>query len=65
MSIKHKEIQENNYILNSHLNNLFDIEDDEVYTFHKSFFQKLENNYKKNIKSLNDNNSKKSGGENA
>jgi len=59
MSIQTKENQENTYILNTHLNHLFDINDDEVYETHKSFFKNLENNYKK------DNNSKKSGGDNA
>ena len=59
MSIKTKENEENTYILNTHLNHLFDINDDVVYETHKSFYKNLENNYK------NDNNSKEFGGENA
>jgi len=58
MSIQSKENQENTYILNTHLNHLFDINDDEVYETHKSFYKNLENNNKND-------NSKKSGGENA
>ena len=58
MSIQTKENQDNLYTFNSHLNHLFDVEDDVVYETHKSFYKNLENRYK------NDNSSNK-GGENA
>ena len=58
MFIKNQQNQENTDILNTHLNHLFDINDNEVYETHRSFYKNLENNYKND-------NSKKSGGENA
>jgi hypothetical protein len=62
MSKNQKENQENDYILNSHLNNLYGFENEEVYETHRSFFQNLENNYKKDIKPSNNNTSKNNGG---
>jgi hypothetical protein len=55
MPIQNKENQGSLYILNSHLNQLFDVEDDEIYQTHKSFYKNLENRYK------NDNSSNKGG----
>jgi len=52
MSIQNKEYL---YTFNSHLNHLFDVEDDDVYQTHKSFYKNLENKYK------NDNSSNKRG----
>jgi hypothetical protein len=55
MTIQNKENNENLYIFNSHLNHLFDIEDDDIYQTHKSFYKNLEKKYK------NDNFSNKGG----
>ena len=55
MPIQTKENQQSLCILNSHLNQLFDVEDDEIYQTHKSFYKNLENRYK------NDNSSNKGG----
>lgn len=60
MSKNQKETQENNCYFNTHLNHLFDIEDDEVFLYQKSYFEQIQ----KKLISTNNNNLSNKRGEN-